>query len=422
MANYLARIAAAGIRTSIQAKPPISGPPLLPGPLPSGILYPANVAHSEEVSALSDTPGEPTPPPVSSAVPTTPPAARAVSPYVVPMKSYTTIGEEQPLPPPAPATPATASTQTMPTAQESMHLPGQKPVAIDTTPIIHAPRALRSPTFASEPGVNDVKQGYQKAQPDVHVPPIASTGTSQPSLTSPHNITASTRTMPTAQESMHLPGQKSAAIDAAPIIHAPRALRPCTSTSEPVAAKVHRKELSDVSMLPMASTGTSRPVLTPPHLQERINTIPAASGVSLPREPIEVSSNPSASAAPRVTQPQQSRSPDKATSDQENNMPLTQGVLPLVRTSLMPAEREALPQGAMPPMPIEKGALSQGGIPLMPAASAASRQVKLTIGRLDVRVNNHPPAPSPGRSAPIVSPPATDALEQHSLDRFRLKI
>ena len=104
--------------------------------------------------------------------------------------------------------------------------------------------------------------------------------------------------------------------------------------------------------------------------------------------------------------------------DEGNNAPPTQGMQPPKRTSQMPATREALSQEAF----IKKGALSQGSVPLRPIVTAASRQVKLTIGRLDVQVNNHLPALSPSRAISTAIPTATDALEQHFLDRFRLKI
>jgi hypothetical protein len=45
----------------------------------------------------------------------------------------------------------------------------------------------------------------------------------------------------------------------------------------------------------------------------------------------------------------------------------------------------------------------------------------VTIGRLDVQVNNQPPAQPPSPSPAQNKGPHQDALEQHYLDRFRLK-
>jgi hypothetical protein len=66
--------------------------------------------------------------------------------------------------------------------------------------------------------------------------------------------------------------------------------------------------------------------------------------------------------------------------------------------------------------------------PTGPVAGAASlpgeggtRQARVVIGRLEVQVNNHPPAPPaivPPRAA---GPLPVDALEQRCLDRFRLR-
>lgn len=52
---------------------------------------------------------------------------------------------------------------------------------------------------------------------------------------------------------------------------------------------------------------------------------------------------------------------------------------------------------------------------------AQARQVKITIGQIDVQVQNRPQAPGNVRPRPTASPPVTDRLEQHFLDRFRLK-
>lgn len=342
MADYLARIAAAGTRTSMQAKPPVSGPALLPGPPLSSMLYPAHVALIEEVPTLSDIPGTQVPLPDSSAVPM-PPTTEAISHDVAPMKSYTSIKEEQPIAAPVPVI---SNTPTIPVEQESIHSQAQKPAASDAAPIILAPRALRHSASASQSDIaqlHDVKHVYQKGQPDAHRPPTVSTGTSQPS---------------------HIP----------------------------------------------------------PSSQEWINTTPTTSGTSLPQAPIEHSRRRSPPAATQIMQPQQWRPPEKTMPDQGNNERPTQEMQSHIPTSLMPAEQGPIPQVATPPIPIKKETLSQGSMPLIPTTRTTSRQVKLTIGRLDVQVNNHPPAPSPGRSIPAVNPPATDALEQHCLERFHLKI
>jgi hypothetical protein len=340
MADYLARIAAAATGTTMQAKPPVSGPSLLPGPPPSGMLYPAHIAHGEEVPTLSDIPGTQMPLPDSSDV-LTQASVEETSSDVASMKSYASIEEEQPIAAPMAAI---SNPPTILEAQESVLVQGLKPATSDAALIIRAPRALRHPALQSNTAqFSDVKHIYQKEQSDVLMPPIVSTDTSQPSY-------------------------------------------------------------------------------APPPSHEQTDKIPTSLGISLLQAPIEQSSKLPPATAPQITQPQQWGPPNKTMPDQGNNAPSTQGMQAHIQTAQKPAEQGLIPQGATHPLPIKKGELSKGSISMMPASRMASRQVRLSIGRLDVQVNNHPPAPSPERSIPAVNPSATDALEQHYLDRFHLKI
>ncbi len=53
-------------------------------------------------------------------------------------------------------------------------------------------------------------------------------------------------------------------------------------------------------------------------------------------------------------------------------------------------------------------------------ATPPQRSARVTIGRLDVQVHNHPPAPAPVPPAADLPPP--DVLEQRYLSRFWLKL
>jgi hypothetical protein len=104
----------------------------------------------------------------------------------------------------------------------------------------------------------------------------------------------------------------------------------------------------------------------------------------------------------QVTQPTALQSADKVRLEREH------GILP---------KQAALKHTATPPMPP-----AQASATLMPPANnPTSRQVKLTIGQLDVQVHNRLPAPPAKQSPSTVSNAVTDALEQRYLDRFRLK-
>src|SRR5260370_40248836 len=107
MPNYLARVAAAGMRTSIGAKPPVAGPPLLPRHTPPSFTDPTTTEQDETQFVQRDIKEE----------------------QVVPVLPITTVTLNKPVPPSAP---------------ESTPLQDQVPLTIDTAPVIRAPKILRS--------------------------------------------------------------------------------------------------------------------------------------------------------------------------------------------------------------------------------------------------------------------------------------
>src|SRR5438876_7010143 len=54
MPDYLARVAASGMRTRIPARPPVSGPPLLPGQRPSSFAFAPPTTGVEQVEGEGD--------------------------------------------------------------------------------------------------------------------------------------------------------------------------------------------------------------------------------------------------------------------------------------------------------------------------------------------------------------------------------
>jgi hypothetical protein len=146
--------------------------------------------------------------------------------------------------------------------------------------------------------------------------------------------------------------------EAGPVIQAPKALRPPESVPE--APRVAHA---------VSATAAAQPIRT-----ESKNHVP---------DPAPIKQPPTASEG--ITNPVE-RTP-------------TPALLPL--PAMSPAEPAvAAPQVVGPP---------------------PRKEARISIGRLDVQVNNHPPAPPPVRPAAPMTNPAPDALERHYLDRFRLK-
>ncbi len=308
MPDYLARVVAAGMCTSIAVKPPASGPPLLPGHRPS---YPAFALPMTDVGQVEG------------------------------QSMQADVSSEQVVPA-LPAATSAVNKQVPPRVVESTQWQQQGPTMVDATPTIRAPRALR-PTHVSNP-VPSQRVNQEVRPPNSSTAPGSLTGTPMPSPATP---------------------------------------------------------------LPVALS-----------VKEPLDERPTISSLSLPHGPVEVGDAPPMAAPNSQVRPGISHAPDRITKDKE------QGVLKQVGTPQMPpAQVSARVPGihilarssGTPPMPP-----AQVSAPRMPPAHPASSRVKLTIGRLDVQVNNRQPAPPTRRAVPVGSLAATDALEQHYVDRFRL--
>ena|SRR6266487_1973369 len=295
MPNYLARVAAAGMRTTIPAKPPVAGPPILPGHRPPNFAVATGIAQGE---------------------------GQGLQPE---------INEEQVV-------------QALPAATLALN----KPVS------------------------------------------------------------------PSTPESMQLEDQAHSTIDATLAIQAPRTLRPAYKP-RPDSQQLHQVEAirSGGSTSPMSSTGTTMsssimPSPDAPRIKEPTDKGPVIPGVSLPRAMLESSDTLPVAAVKQISQANQVTQPTALQSADKVRLEREHGILPT---------QAALKQTATPPMPP-----AQASVPLMPPANnPTSRQVKLTIGQLDVQVHNRLPAPPAKQSPSTVSNAVTDALEQRYLDRFRLK-
>lgn len=317
MANYLERVAAAGMRTSVAAKPPVVGPPILPGRgLPDLTL----------ASAMEQ--GE----------------SRDIQRDKV---------EVEPL---LPAAPAAMNRPTFPQSGERSPFQGQLSPTSSAMPIIQASKMVQPAhtPFSNAPRVNqrmehdqaapspDVPQVNQPARPNVNMSPVDSTDTVLLTSKTPY------RKEPTST---------------APVLSS------LSSASSDADVPMPHKQVKDVDKPPMD----------------------AASHIVRIRELVEGKTRPPVTAAPRMSQSNTSQAFDKVAHDRAHRVQSAQPVLP------------------------------QASTPVLPPTHTPARQVKLTIGRLDVQVHNRPPVPPVVRSSPPASPPVTHALELHYLDRFRFK-
>src|SRR5690348_12500885 len=91
MPDYLARVVAAGMRTSIAAKPPASGPPLLPGHRPSYSAFALPMADVGQVEGQSMQANVST----EQVVPALPAATSAINKQVPPRAVESTQWQQQ---------------------------------------------------------------------------------------------------------------------------------------------------------------------------------------------------------------------------------------------------------------------------------------------------------------------------------------
>ncbi len=326
MPDYLARVAAAGMRTSIPARPPVSGPPLLPGQRPSSFAFApptTGVEHVEGEGVQGDVSTE-------QVVPALPAAIVAV----------------------------------------------KKQVPLTT-------------------GVEQVKgEGVQGDMGTERVVPALPAAT----------VTVDKQVSLKAVGSTQL--QQQTPSIATPTIRAPKALRPANasgSVPSRVSQEVIRSDrrATPNSLADTAMSSPAAPLPVAPGVKEAIAKRPTISGESLSPRMVEGRDTSSMVTVNPEFQSKIPQAADKVTKDREQGVPPTQG---------------SLKQVGIPPMPP-----AQVSSPQMPPAHPTSRQVKLTIGRVDVQVNNRQPAPPTRQTGPAVSSTATDALEQRYVDRFRLK-
>jgi len=158
--NYLARVAAAGMRTSISTKPPVAGPPILPGHRPPSFTVATGIEQGEGQVIQHDVEEE----------------------QVVPALPSATVALNKPMSPSVP---------------ESTQPEDQVPSTKDATPFIQAPRALR-PVYTAHPASSQLHQ-EQAAHPGVSTLPVPSAGTTMSSSTTPTPIAPSIKE-PTAKE------------------------------------------------------------------------------------------------------------------------------------------------------------------------------------------------------------------------------
>lgn len=368
MPNYLARVAAAAGRTSTPARPPVSAPPVMPGPGSFAPAFPVDLEAegvqptSVEASRLSEVPP----------VPATP-----VSPS--PSAHVPTAGERPAEP--LPAAPPRRATPVPPAPPAHVPTAGARPAE----PLPAAPPRRATPVSPEPPAHVPTSRVQSDASP-------TSPAVEKPAAPAPPGDPS----FPTVE-----PQQETGRPIAGAIIRVPRTLRAAPDPGMPPTEAG-------------AQPGQNPPAESPTRAARSMLGAPKRETVLAPAPPQHgPTPEPAATLAG-------SRANPAADPPSTETIPL-----PAPPPSIPLARRVDTP-GAVP-MQAQLPELAFAGPPLPPAQpgppeppAAAERQSRITIGRLDVQVANHPPPPA-ARPARLPSPPDRDILAGLYLDRFRLR-
>ncbi len=203
-------------------------------------------------------------------------------------------------------------------------------------------------------------------------------------------------------------------------VRMPTGLRPA-ATSAALPTAWSEATTSEVARAPSGHATSQQPVQTPAPSQPSASAVPQATKTELGVAP--------ASEAPATSR----------LSAAETTMPTPAPRSAPNKEAVGRARLELLPRAEVQPPVAPSGPLVGDGHPqagrlglrargdASPTTTAnfpvrgESRQARLTIGRIDVQVHNQPAAPPAAPQTPAETAPR-DVLEQHYLERFRLRL
>lgn len=212
-----------------------------------------------------------------------------------------------------------------------------------------------------------------------------------------------------------------------PVIQAPKALRGIATNTVETSSVTGRSDPARKDPAPPGSFGVSAPQPRPAREPQNIAGSPA-----LPEDRSYAASAPAPSfesgrqspASPASTHaPARTRAVPQATSANQPSQIQAESRATMRLPSGGESSRSTPEQGTVSAITRQPDARP---IPARPAAPAtappasAKRQGRITIGQIDVQVNNHPPAPTTNPPPPARSL-TSDILEKRYLDRFPLR-
>jgi hypothetical protein len=364
MPDYLERVVLGGARTSTPGKPPPAAPPRMPG-VSQPWFPPVETLDIIDAEAHPSVGSSGLPMTTLSAMP-----ANATPPQPSPeaLAPGASKGEQTPSGPSAPAESSAASPAPMPHPPSALG----DPTSSEAAAIIRAPTALRPMLDNVQ---NSPSQETLAARSAANAAPESSAN-----LTPPLPSTPSAERRRPMVESQPAPKDASVAASVQP-------------------ASVRRSTPAVVDLM---------------GAQQTVTRSPLTGEVEHEREP------PGPPRRAEVVLPPDTRTEEAGDPVRARQIEADLRTTPEVerhRTTPAPPLQQL---GASPPNPWPTPAQQVPAVSI--STGADGRQSRITIGRIDVQVNNQPPAPPSAPPPPGTSPIAADVLEGRFLSRFALKL
>src|SRR5215472_1665004 len=362
MANYLERVFMAGARTSAQMRPATTAPPLMPGLVWPSLTPPSSQEFGEQVNI----PAESTPPELMKASSPRDPSAGLEKAEVAP-RAETGAGQ------------TLLASSSLPDMRAK---PGPKrwfgrgeQAGFELGPLIGAPKGLRAHTTLSE-GLSN----FELPPPASirHIASVPAAGVVSPPLSQSSGQSYETGEMQAADgESSGAASVPALSQSGSELIASEFHLQP----TEKLERRVRTYEQPSKHENPSGTTSLlqARSDLAQPH------PIMRQAGPPAKEHPLDRGTRLQLARGAMTSEPDRSVEGDR---DSRASVPV------------QPMKQESAFRSTVSPVPAGQAARAA-------ATAASGRQSRITIGRIDVQVNNHPPVPpsAPPRSL-VATPPS----------------
>jgi len=368
----------AGARTSAQMRPATTAPPLMPGLVWPSLTPPSSLELGEQVNI----PAESTPPELMKASSPGDPSAGLEKAEVVAPRAETGAGQT--------LLASSRLSETRAKPGSGRWLGRGEQAGFEPGLVIGTPKGLRAHTTLS-PGLSNCE--VLPPAPIRHMTLVPAAGAVSPALSQTIGQSHETR------ETQAAGGEGSAAASVP-------ALSP-QSGFELTASELHLQPTEK--------------------LERRVRTYEQPSKHGSSSGPASLVQTTTDFGQPHPIMRQAGPLAEEHTLDRGTHLQLARGAMTSEPDRSAASDRAS--RASVPVQPMKQESAFRSTVRPVPAGQAAragataalGRQSRITIGRIDVQVNNHPPVPANAPPRPLVASLPSDILEAHFLNRFCMR-